>query len=259
MDLLAAGLPALAWRLASGWLEATGQHDGLPLLAWWAVHRAVVRAKVALLSQPDSPAPDALPPDLARYLAVAEGLSKPPAGAPLLVLTCGLSGSGKSAVATALAARLGGIRLRSDVERKRLAGLPPTARGGAALYTADAGARTYARLQQLAAGALAAGVPVVVDAASLQHTERTAMQAVANACGAAFKLLVCQAPTEVLVQRVQARLQAGQDASDATPEVLTRQLDWVQWPGPDESAHTLWLDTDAPLAEVLARVQSLPL
>jgi predicted kinase len=182
---------------------------------------------------------------------------------PVLAAVGGLSGSGKSAVASGIAPRIGAapgaVILRTDVERKRLAGLPPTARGGAALYTADAGARTYARLQQLAAGALAAGVPVVVDAASLQHTERTAMQAVANACGAAFKLLVCQAPTEVLVQRVQARLQAGQDASDATPEVLTRQLDWVQWPGPDEAAHTLWLDTDAPLAEVLARVQSLPL
>jgi aminoglycoside phosphotransferase family enzyme/predicted kinase len=257
MDLLAAGLSALAWRLASGWLEATGQYDGLPLLAWWAVHRAAVRAKVALLSQPASPAPAALPPDLARYLAVAQGLAAPAAGAPLLVLTCGLSGSGKSAVAAALAARLGGIRLRSDMERKRLAGLAPTARGGAALYTADAGARTYARLQQLAAGALAAGVPVVVDAASLRRAERVAMQAVAAGCGAGFRLLVCQAPPEVLAQRVQARLQTGQDPSDATPEVLARQRGWVQWPGPDEAAHTQWLDTDAPLANVLARVQSL--
>lgn len=259
MDLLAAGQPALAWRLASGWLEATGQHDGLPLLAWWALHRAAVRAKVALLSQPASPPPTALPADLQRYLGVAQGLATPRPAVPHLVLTCGLSGSGKSGVAAALAAQLGGIRLRSDVERKRLAGLAPTARGSPAIYTAEAGERTYARLQQLAAGALAAGVPVVVDAASLQRQERVAMQAVAGRCGARFRLLVCQAPVHVLAQRVQARLQAGQDASDATPDLLARQLGWVQWPGLDEAAHTVWLDTDAPPAEVLARVQSLAL
>ncbi len=259
MDLLAVGQPALAWRFASGWLEATGQRDGLPLLAWWAVHRAAVRAKVALLSQPASPAPAALPPDLLRYLAVAQRLAAPATGAPHLVLTCGLSGSGKSAVAAALAARLGGICLRSDVERKRLAGLPPGALGGPALYTPEAGERTYARLQQLAAGALAAGVPVVVDAASLQRSERAAMQAVATQAGAPFRLLVCQAPAAVLAQRVQARMQAGQDASDATPEVLQRQQAWVQWPGADEAAHSLWLDTDAPLAQVLAQVQTMAL
>ena len=130
-------------------------------------------------------------------------------------------------------------------------------RGGPALYTPEMGVRTYARLQQLAADALAAGVPVVVDAASLQRSERLAMQAVAAQAGAAFRLLVCQAPVPVLAQRVQARLQAGQDASDATPAVLQRQLAWVQWPGADEAGHTLWLDTDAPLDQVLARVQAL--
>ena len=259
MDLLAAGQPGLAWRLASAWLEATHQHDGLPLLAWWAVHRAAVRAKVALLSQPVGQASAALPADLLRYLAVARGLAAPAAAPPWLVLTCGLSGSGKSGVAAALAERLGGIRLRSDVERKRLAGLAPTARGGAAIYTPEAGARTYARLQQLAAGALAAGVPVVVDAASLQLAERQAMHAVAAHSGARFKVLVCQAPADVLVQRVQARQAAGQDASDATAEVLARQQGWVQWPGADEAAHTLWLDTDAPPDVVRARVQSLVL
>ena len=77
--------------------------------------------------------------------------------------------------------------------------------------------------------------------------------------GVPFRLLVCQAPADVLAQRVQARLQAGHDPSDATPDVLARQMDWVQWPGPDEAAHTLWLDTDAAPAGVLARVQTLAL
>ncbi|GCL61187.1 bifunctional aminoglycoside phosphotransferase/ATP-binding protein [Pseudaquabacterium pictum] len=259
MDLLAAGLPALAWRLASAWLEATGQHDGLPLLAWWLVHRAAVRAKVALLSAPGDAAGAGLPDGLQRYLAVAAALSAPSASPPWLVLTCGLSGSGKTVVAGALAERLGGIRLRSDVERKLLAGLPPTVRGGPDLYTPQAGAATYARLQQLAGDALAAGVPVVVDAASLQAAERQAMQAVAQRSGAGFRVLVCNAPLPVLAERVRARLAAGTDASDATPALLDQQATWAQWPGPDDAAHTRWLDTDAPLSEVLARVQSLAL
>jgi aminoglycoside phosphotransferase family enzyme/predicted kinase len=257
MDLLAAGQPAWAWRLVSTWLEHSGQHDGLPLLCWWAVHRAAVRAKVALLSQPAGPAPVALPDGLQRCLAVASALAAPSAAPPWLVLTCGLSGSGKSGVAAALAARLGGIRLRSDVERKRLAGLVPTDRGGPAIYTPEAGARTYARLQQLAAGALAAGLSVVVDAASLHRHERAAMQAVAADQGARFRLLVCQAPAAVLMQRVQLRQAQGHDASDATVEVLARQQGWVQWPSADEAAHTLWLDTDAMPDEVLQRVHAL--
>jgi aminoglycoside phosphotransferase family enzyme/predicted kinase len=258
MDLLAAGRPRLAWRFASAWLEAGGQHDGLPLLAWWGVHRAAVRAKVALLSPTAAAAAGALPTGLQRYLAVALGLAASARRAPLLVLTCGLSGSGKSRVAAALAERLGGIRLRSDVERKRLFGLAPTTRGGPALYSAEAGARTYSRLQQLAQGALAAGVPVVVDAASLRHSERAAMQAVALACGAPFRLLLCQAPPAVLAQRVGARLASAQDASDATPALLGLQQQWVQWPGADEAPHTWRLDTDVPWQTVLARLEALP-
>jgi predicted kinase len=190
---------------------------------------------------------------------VADQLAAPASHAPALVLTCGLSGSGKSLVAAALAERLGGIRLRSDVERKRLFGLAPAARGGPQIYTPEAGVRTYAQLQQLAAAALAAGVPVVVDAASLQRSERAAMQAVAAACGAPFRLLLCTAPPAVLAQRVGARLAVGQDASDATPEVLARQQHWVQWPGADEADHTWRLNTDAPLADVVARMNALPI
>lgn len=179
--------------------------------------------------------------------------------APRLVLTCGLSGSGKSLVAAALAERLGGIRLRSDVERKRLAGLAPTDRGGPALYTSGHGAATYTRLQQLAAGALAAGVPVVVDAASLRRDERAAMQAVAQQAGAGFRLLLCDAPLAVLGQRISDRLASGHDASDATPELLARQQRWFEPPGADEAGHTWRVATDAPLVQVLQQVERLPL
>ena len=260
MDLLAAGVPALAWRLASGWLDATGQHDGLPLLAWWAVHRATVRAKVALLGAAGQGADaSALVAQAQRYLGVASHLAgldraAPP---PRLVLTFGLSGSGKTGAAGQLAQRLGALRVRSDVERKRLFALPPTGRSTPGLYAPEANRRTYERLQEVADLALGAGVSLVVDAASLQRQERDAMRAVAARHGAAFHLLVCQAPLPVLQARVAARQAEGRDASDATPEVLARQQHWAEWPGADEAADTWVLDTDGSLDEVSQRIEAL--
>lgn len=262
MDLIAHGLPRWAWLFISAVLEASGDHAALPLLAWWAVHRAAVRAKVALLGAAGQGAEAGQRVGQAQhYLAVATGLAGlgRSAAAPRLVLTFGLSGSGKTLAASRVAERLGGVRVRSDVERKRLFALPPTARTTPGLYAPEANRRTYERLQEVADQALAAGVSIVVDAASLQRHERDAMRAVAARHGAAFHLLVCQAPLPVLQARVAARQAEGRDASDATPEVLARQQQWAEWPGADEAADTLVLNTDGSLDEVVRRIEALPL
>lgn len=261
MDLIAHGLPQLAWLFISAVLEASGDHAALPLLAWWAVHRATVRAKVTLLGAAGQGADaHAVIAQAQRYLAVATRLagldrSAPP---PRLVLTFGLSGSGKTLAAGVLAERLGGVRVRSDVERKRLFALPPTGRSTPGLYAPEATRRTYERLQEVADLALGAGVSIVVDAASLQRHERDAMRSVAARHGAPFHLLVCQAPVPVLQARVAARQAEGRDASDATPEVLGRQQQWVEWPGADEAADIWVLDTDASPDDVVRRIEALP-
>lgn len=260
MDLIAHGLPRLAWRFISAVLEASGDHAALPLLTWWAVHRATVRAKVTLLGAAGQGADaGAVVAQVRHYLAVATRLAgiDRSAGKPRLVLTFGLSGSGKTLAAGVLAERLGGVRVRSDVERKRLFALPPTARSTPGLYAPEATRRTYERLQEVADQALAAGVSIVVDAASLLRHERDAMRAVAARHGAAFHLLVCQAPLSVLQARVAARQAAGHDASDATPEVLVRQQQWAEWPGADEAADTRVLDTDGSLDDVARRLEAL--
>ena len=268
MDLLAHGLPQQAWRFINTTLEASGDWAALPLLAWWAVHRAAVRAKVALLSVAAGADDAARAVGLARaqrYLDVASALAAPhPPRAPRtpkLVLMMGLSGSGKTAVAGQLAQRLGGVRLRSDVERKRLFGLTATARvePSLGLYTPEATRRTYARLQALAEGALQAGVAVVVDAASLHRAERDAFRALARRLGVAFKLVLCEAPAAVLAQRLAARTAAGQDASDATVEVLRQQLLFTEWPTEDERADLLRLATDVDRPQLAASVAALPL
>ncbi len=162
MDLWRHGLPRQAWRFASGYAEHTGDYGGLALLPFFAVYRALVRAQVASLrlgQAGNENASAAARAALARDLRVACELSHLPQAQPKLVLSCGLSGSGKSTVALALLQPLGAVRIRSDVERKRLAGVAITARPtdeqARQLYSRAMNTRTYARLQSLAQAAVA--------------------------------------------------------------------------------------------------------
>ncbi len=216
MDLLACDASSLAWRFLSGYLESTGAYDALRGLRTYAAYRALVRAKVALLSGD--------PGGFQRYWGVAEAVIAPPP--PALVLMTGLSGSGKSTVAALLAESLGAVRVRSDVERKRLFGLAATDRpeDRGALYGAAATARTYQRLASIADEVLRSGHRIVVDAAALRQDERERLYALALSLGARFALVECRASAERLAVRVAARDAAGTDPSDATVTVVRQQV-----------------------------------
>jgi aminoglycoside phosphotransferase family enzyme/predicted kinase len=221
MDLLAYGAPALAWRFLNQWLEASGDHDGLPALRFFLVCRALVRAQVTALRAREDTGGDGTPP-AATYRALAAALAHP--GPARLAITHGLPGSGKTHTARRLAQGAGAVHLRSDVERKRLFGLAPLARSDAAvgLYAADATERTYRRLVELARGVLRAGWPVIVDAANLRRAERAAFAAVAKDAAVPFTIVDCVAARELLQARVRARLEGGRDASEADASVLER-------------------------------------
>jgi predicted kinase len=162
-----------------------------------------------------------------RHIALAQAYLLPQGHAGL-VLTHGVSGSGKSHYARQLAARSGFIHLRSDIERRRLAGLALDARSGSAphagLYEASMTTATYARLLTLAGEVLRAGYSVVVDATFLKADDRAPFIALAAACDAPVHILCCAAPADELRRRVATRAALGEDVSEATVEVLERQL-----------------------------------
>jgi aminoglycoside phosphotransferase family enzyme/predicted kinase len=259
MDLLDHGRPDLAWRFISGYLEAGGDYAGLPLLRFYAVYRALVRAKVAQIraQQPrvDLHARLHAHAGFAQDLALAERLTR--RGPALLLVMTGLSGSGKSTVALHLVQALGAVRVRSDVERKRLFGLAPEAATGAALYGAEATARTYERLAGIARIVVDAGVPAIVDAAFLRRDERLRFRALAAALGARHVLVSCEAPVPLLRERVAARAARGGDPSEATVEVLERQTGWREAPAEDERADLQPIDTSATPAVVGAAARRL--
>lgn len=241
MDLQAHRRPDLAYRFLNAYLDDSGDHNGLPTLRYYLVYRALVRALVAHIRT----AQDALAsPD---YLALAQRLTQP-AGARLLI-THGVSGSGKSYWTQRLLACTQAIRLRSDVERRRLgASLPADQR-----HAPQTSQRTYDLLRDKAAMALAAGYPVIVDATFLDAGERASFRALAHDMQVPFTILHCRASTDTLRARVSARLRRGDDASDADLLVLQAQLARKETLGEDEWPHTLTVDADAPVpVETLA-------
>ncbi|HNU10296.1 MAG TPA: AAA family ATPase [Rubrivivax sp.] len=240
MDLLARGRTDLGFSFLDAWLEHGGDHDGLDVLRFYLVYRAVVRALVTALRG----APAAGAPSSSAYVALAQRMSQ--GTQPALLITHGLPASGKSWLAGALLQRAGAIRLRSDVERKRLAGLAPLAdsRATGDLYTASATDATYVHLATLARRILAAGWPVIVDAAFLKRTQREAFGALAAELGARFAILDCQAPMPVLQQRIAERLARGDDASEADASVLALLASRQESIAQDERAHTITVRSD---------------
>ncbi|WP_175652006.1 bifunctional aminoglycoside phosphotransferase/ATP-binding protein [Pseudomonas sp. Marseille-P9899] len=227
MDLEDRGLKSLSRRFISQYLELTGDYEGLELLNFYKAYRALVRAKIALFSMPadaDGVQRATTLRQYRNYANLAESYSAIPSR--LLAITHGVSAVGKSHVAMRLVEALGAIRLRSDVERKRVFGEQTSEAAGelqAGIYSSDASQATYERLHQLAALILRAGFPVVIDATYLKQAQRQAAAEVASATGVPFLILDCNAPDAVIASWLAQRQADQNDPSDATLEVVTAQ------------------------------------
>jgi len=261
MDLMDRKRTDLAWRALNLYLESTGDYAGLAVLRYYLVYRAMVRAKVICIRAGQPSADRAATMERYRgYIDLAQGLAAP--GAPGFIINHGLSGSGKTTLSQPMLEAIGAIRIRSDIERKRLHGLAALERSesgiGGDIYAPDATALTYQRLAELARAAVEAGFTVIVDATFLQRSQRDAFRALAASLKVAFVICDFQAPAGTLRERIAQRLQHGRDASEADLAVLQRQLATQQPLTPQELAHAIVVDTEhgADMGAALAQLQA---
>ena len=237
---------ALAYRFLDGYLGASGDYQGAGLLPYFSAYRSVVRAKVAALRWVQ--APDAEGEQrFAEHVRWADRwLARPPGR---LVLTCGLSGSGKSYLASRMLARLPAVRLRSDVARKKLAGLGVLEASGSAvdsgLYDESHTDHTFDYLLEISGALLLSGEHVIVDATFIEKARRDRFVALAEGLGGHATILYCQAPQKLLESRLRSRAALGEDPSEADVAVMHWQLERFEAPTAEEPVQVV--DTSATL------------
>ncbi|HEX2116576.1 MAG TPA: AAA family ATPase [Alphaproteobacteria bacterium] len=226
MDLEFRDLRALGNLAFNAYLEHTRDCGGLAALPLFLACRAGVKAQTwaaGARAQTDAARSAALMAEAEASVALGEKFLAPPPAR--LVAIGGLSGTGKSTVARqiapALGAAPGAVVLRSDVLRKRLAGVDATTRLAPEAYTPETAKQVYDALTAAAQAVAASGHAVIVDAVFARPDERAAVEAAARTAGVAFTGLWLEAPAATLGERIAGR---RGDASDATVAVLRRQL-----------------------------------
>jgi aminoglycoside phosphotransferase family enzyme/predicted kinase len=232
MDLDDRGQANLGWSFLNRYLLETGDYQSVILLNFYKSYRAMVRAKVicmrlaqGYLNETQTSRAETL---YKSYLALAEQYTL--SHVTPLIISHGLSGSGKTTFCTLLARVFGAIHLRSDVERKRLYGLSPTAASespiGGAIYSAKAFAGTYDRLRDIAGVVLRTGMPAIIDATFIKKDQRELFSRLAKDLQISLVLLDFPLSEAELRRRIAQRSRgAADDASEATLEVLEYQIE----------------------------------
>jgi hypothetical protein len=258
MDLEAGGFPSHAQAFRNGYLARSGDFAACRLLRLYQTHRALVRAKITGLEAAGAEEETARGRALKRhreYLGYAEQHIGP--RRPRLILMYGLSGAGKTWLAERLAPLLDAIHVRSDVERKRLAGLAEPQRSqsapGQGLYSPDISGLVYERLAECAGHAVAGGYTAILDAAFHRREDRAALHKLALRLAVPVQLIHCRASRAELEARLKGRARAGVDASEADLSVLNWQQAHVQ-PVLDSEGFEI-IDADTTSSEVVPRVR----
>jgi len=258
MDLEKHGREDLALMFLNRYLELTGDYEGLRVFRFYQVYRALVRAKVAGLRlaqlKESGVEEEKAKSELIGYVEFAQRFIS--WASPVLILMHGVSGSGKTTVSTEIVKAIGAIRVRSDVERKRLfvetLKLKTEDLHDPGLYHSDMTERTYDRLQNLTRILLCAGFSVVVDATFLRHHQRESFRRLAEEQGCTLFIVDVFAPKSVLAERIERRSQEGRDASDATVAIIERQQKIEESFTPAEQPHVISMDSTDPQSTISA-------
>jgi aminoglycoside phosphotransferase family enzyme/predicted kinase len=232
MDLAQRGFPGWANFIFNRYFDIESEVEGAALLPLFMSMHAAIRAHVTAAALPARPADGTFERSRQEASAYLEhALSLLAAHDPLLLAVGGPSGTGKSSLAYAIAPELGpppGARvLRSDVIRKRLMGVAPETRLPPEAYSRAVNNAVYGAMLEEARRLTGNGGAVVLDAVFGQPAERAAAAALAAQGGIDFRSIWLDAPADILEARIGAR---SRDASDATVEVVRRQLGELKRP-----------------------------
>jgi len=264
MDLVERKRHDLAAHFLNRYLEATGDYAGVAVLSLFFVYRCLVRAKVAVIrSQGREDAADR-DEDINEACAYCDmAMRQATDRTPLLILMHGLSGSGKTFVSGQLMAALPAIRLRSDIERKRIFSLGENASShsavGGGIYTEEANRDVYERLFEMAGPILHAKHNVILDAAFLTEAQRAALVSVASECNCTTVIVEVTAPDDVLRERLQQRSRQRGEPSEADVAVLEHQLSTREPLTPAERRWTVICENPDTfdVAELVSQVKAL--
>ena len=249
MDLEANGQFRWANRLLNRYLELTGDYEGLALLNFYKTYRAMVRAKVALLGEQPNIS------EFRHYLQLTATYCTP--RKPFLLLMHGVSGSGKSYLSKQLFEAVSAIRIRSDVERKRIYRNALRSEP-LELYGSDMNLRTFNRLIDTTRLMLRAGLPVVVDATFIRHRGRNLFRQMAEREQVELRIISCHCDQKLIAARLKRRAEEGVDPSDADVEVMQRQLALLHPLTAEEHLYALEVDTrdDEAIEQLLAQLRA---
>ena len=236
MDLEANGEFRWANRCLNRYLEISGDYQALPLLNFYKAYRSMVRAKVAVLGDMHDMA------SLRRYLRLTDYYVRKPK--PTLFLMHGVSGSGKSHLSQQLVDTTDTIRIRSDVERKRLFRELSLRGEKLELYSPKMNAHTFNLLFDTSSKLLHNGYSVIVDATFIRQRTRQSYIDLAKKRGIPIRIISCQCEQKLIEARLKRREIEGNDASDADISVMQEQQQHEQPLTPEEENITVVVETD---------------
>ena len=249
MDLQNRQRHDLAFQFLNEYLQHSGDYAGLKLLRFYLVYRAIVMAKVSAIRANQHSSAEKQQLDIARYhgyLQLAQQYTQTPT--PLLIIMHGVSGSGKSWLSEKIISRYQAIRIRSDVERKRLHNLSPQQASQSDidkdLYSQTSTGITYQRLLQLSFETLDSGYNVVVDATFLQQQHRKLFSLQARQQQIPYLIVHTHSDRQTLLQRIKNRTKQHDNVSEADQTILEYQLNQIQPLCDEELQYSVTVNTE---------------
>lgn len=257
MDMRMRKMVSLSHSFINDYLEYSGDYEGLRLLKMYACHYAMVRAKACLIKKAESGSvvnKSSLSKQFSPYVDIAINYAL--TSSPKLILMNGFSGSGKSKVAKRICEKIGAIRIRSDVERKRLSGLSPEEKSDGNIYSRNMSCLTYTQLLEHSKFVINSGFNCVVDATFLSQESRRSFVNLALSTRTHLQIVGCTASDREIRRRLWRRNTMENDASEADVSVYLAQKDRQENFDRNEQGFVIEVNTERD-EEIISMLQQL--